>query len=556
MAMAMVVLASGLYAAPGFSDQGNDLLQLQKTTYRLIDLLVEEGILSADKAQAMKREAESDVAKADLENASATVAAPTVVEPGAVRVTYVPQFIKDEIKQDLRREMKAEVLASVAEQASNERWGMPGAWPEWIERIKINGDVRLRSQSDLFGDGNFENSYVDVNRINDKRSFDVSSQDNYKNYLNTTEDRNRLRVRARMGLSADLGDNWHAGIRLVTGDIDDPVSTNETLGDYGSDFELSVDKAYLSYQLNDGFDRPVFNVTGGRFANPFFSTDLLWDSDYTFEGIAASYKYWFFNQAGGNVNNIFLTAGAFPIEEFGAADNDKWLYGAQLGLDIMLSANHRLQLAASYYDYENIEGVANTVDSRIEDHTAPGFVQKGNTLYDIDSSSLVTDPDGTSQLYALVSDYNIINYTMRLEWLRFNPVNVAFFFDYVHNDGFDSKDILNTVAGRNIIAVGNTIDDRVDGYKYGIEVGRANINKAHDWRLSLAYKYLEADAVVDAFTDSDFHGGGTDAKGYILRGAYGLGPGTALNLTYMSADEIDGVPFNMDTLQVDWISKY
>jgi len=550
-ALSMVILGAGLYTSTAYSEQNQDLMLLQKTTYRLIDLLVEEGVLSADKAEAMKREAENDagkeLAKTDRQN---------IIEPDAVRVTYVPEFVRDEIKEDLRKEMKADVLASVAEQASRERWGMPGAWPEWIERIKFSGDVRVRGQSDSFGDGNFENSYVDVNRINEKRSFDVSSQDNYKNFLNTTEDRNRMRVRARIGMSANLGDNWYAGVRLVTGSIDDPVSTNETLGDYGSDFEISADQAYLSYIVNDGFDRPILSVTGGRFANPFLSTDLVWDSDYTFEGLSASYKYWFFNKAGGNVNNVFLTAGAFPIEEFGSSDQDKWLYGAQLGLDMKLTEAHRLVLAAAYYDYQDAEGVANSVDSRIEDHTAPDFIQKGNTLYDIDSSSLVTDPGGTSQLYGLAGDYNLINYTLRLEWLRFDPINVSLFFDYVHNEGFDSRELMDRVSGRNIIAVGNTIEDRVDGYKYGIEIGHDKLRKAHDWRLSLAYKYLEADAVLSAFTDSDFHGGGTDAKGYILRGAYGLGPGTSVNFSYMSTDEIDGVPLNIDTLQLDWISNY
>ena len=156
-ALSMVILGAGLYTSTAYCEQNQDLMLLQKTTYRLIDLLVEEGVLSADKAEAMKREAENDagkeLAKTDRQN---------IIEPDAVRVTYVPEFVRDEIKEDLRKEMKADVLASVAEQASRERWGMPGAWPEWIERIKFSGDVRVRGQSDSFGDGNFENSYVDV----------------------------------------------------------------------------------------------------------------------------------------------------------------------------------------------------------------------------------------------------------------------------------------------------------------------------------------------------------------------------------------------------------
>jgi hypothetical protein len=547
----LVILTVGLQAAPGFASQQQDLLELKKTTYRLIDLLVEEGVLSADKAEQMKREAEAEAATEVVRESVAES-----VEPGAVRVTYVPDIVKEEIKQDLRKEMKAEVLADVRKQASDERWGVPGTWPQWVDRISFDGDLRFRGQGDYFGNGNFMNSYVDVNRINDKRSFDLASQDSFRNFLNTTKDRDRLRARARLGMNARVDKNWRAGLRLVTGSIDDPVSTNETLGNGGSKFDVSFDRAYLQYLHADGFDRPIFSVTGGRFANPFVSTDLVWDEDYNFEGLSASYKYWFFNRAGGNVNNVFVTAGVFPIDEFGAFSGDKWLYGAQLGLDIQLLKQHRLLLAAAYYDYRKIEGKANPVDSRINDHTAPDFVQKGNTLFDIDSSSIVTDPAGTSQLYGLASDYNLINYTARLEWQRFDPINVALFFDYVSNDGFDKNEVLDRVTGRNVIAAENRIDDRTDGYKYGIELGHVKIRRLHDWQVSLAYKYLEADAVLDAFADSDFHGGGTDAKGWIFSGSYGVGNNTLLKMTFLSADEIDGVPLNVDTLQLDWVSKY
>ena len=44
--------------------------------------------------------------------------------------------------------------------------------------------------------------------------------------LNTREDRrNQLRVRARLGVRAELSESWTAGIRLATGSDDSPVST-------------------------------------------------------------------------------------------------------------------------------------------------------------------------------------------------------------------------------------------------------------------------------------------------------------------------------------------
>jgi hypothetical protein len=36
------------------------------------------------------------------------------------------------------------------------------------------------------------------------------------------------------------------------------------------------------------------------------------------------------------------------------------------------------------------------------------------------------------------------------------------------------------------------------------------------------YKYLEADAVWDAITDSDWGNGGTDRKGHVIKAAYNV----------------------------------
>ena len=69
--------------------------------------------------------------------------------------------------------------------------------------------------------------------------------------------------------------------------------------------------------------------------------------------------------------------------------------------------------------------------------------------------------------------------------------------------------------------------------------------------MSLAYRYLERDAVLDAFADSDFRGGGTDNKGYIIQGQYALEENTWVSLKFISADQIDGPPYGLDTVQTD-----
>jgi hypothetical protein len=79
--------------------------------------------------------------------------------------------------------------------------------------------------------------------------------------------------------------------------------------------------------------------------------------------------------------------------------------------------------------------------------------------------------------------------------------------------------------------------------------------------VSFAYKHLERDAVLDAYTDSDFHLGGTDAEGYVLEGSYSVLKDVWMTLKYLSASEVDLNPdpltassegrYGVDVLQLD-----
>ena len=80
--------------------------------------------------------------------------------------------------------------------------------------------------------------------------------------------------------------------------------------------------------------------------------------------------------------------------------------------------------------------------------------------------------------------------------------------------------------------------------------------RASAWRVSFAYRYLERDAVLDAFTDSDLRLGGTDVRGFILGGEYALTPRMLLRARYLSGNEIDGPPLGIDVFQLDLNSTF
>lgn len=72
----------------------------------------------------------------------------------------------------------------------------------------------------------------------------------------------------------------------------------------------------------------------------------------------------------------------------------------------------------------------------------------------------------------------------------------------------------------------------------------------------MAYKYLDRDSVLDAFTDSNFHLGGTNAKGWVIYGNYAFAHNLWLNLRWFSASVISGPTYDVNLLQADLNARF
>lgn len=517
-----LALAMCMVTGSAFAQSANEVEVLHQTTLNLIKLLVKSGVLTQDAADQLLREAEQtaadSVARTEAKSEAAapgeTAAAP-VVKPGVVRVTYVPEVVRREIKEEIRQEVLA--------QAKGERWGDPGALPDWVGRISWDGDLRLRYQRDGFPANNAPPTAFNP----------VGTPAGLTLVTNTTDARQRLRVQARLGMKAKVSDNTFAAFRLTTGTTADPVSTNQTLGSPGNfnKSSLVLDRAYIQ-------SSPYrwLTLSGGKIPNPWLSTDLVWDTDVNFEGVAASFTPKFDDQWKG-----VFTAGAFPVQEIERSQtvlsNSKWLYGAQAGAEWTGLDSSNAKFGVALYQFQNVEGIQNpAIGSHIYDKTALVSVQKGNTLMYVNAGN---DPT----LFGIASKFKELNLTGRMDWAAFDPIHVMLTADYVKNLGFDAADIVR----RGGIAPAK----RTTGYLAMLAVGAPKIKQFGDWQFSLAYKYLESNAVLDALTDSDFHLGGTNAKGFILGGIYGLDKNTALGARWYSSNQIDGAPLAIDTLQVD-----
>lgn len=520
-AVLLLVAASNMSMA---EDKKAELETLRETTLRLIQLMVDQGMLTQEKANELIQEAKLAAEKKAAEKAAAEpreTKAPDVPKGkdgkpvNIVRVPLVPETVKDEIREQIKQE--------VLMQAKSERWGEPGANPEWLDRIKIDGDLRLRMQADRFDKGNTSPQSLQVNGIN---------------VNNSTKDRRRLRIRGRIGLHAKLNDRFGAQFRLATGRSDDPVSTNATQGNYGNRYTVAIDRAYLYYQ-----PKPWIRVVGGRMPNPWLHTDLVWDEDLNFDGIYATARRNLFKD---NITG-FMTAGVFPIQDIESSEanqsKSKLLYGIQGGVEWVQSPRASYKFGLALYDFKNIEGRPNTLNSTGQNDTSPQSRQKGNSLFDIDN-----DNDTSTQRFALASKFREVNLTAMADFSAFDPIHVLVALDYVKNIGFDNSEIRSRT--------GTDFEEKTTGYQARVTVGMPVIEKRFDWNSYFGYKYLERDAVIDAFTESDFRLGGTDSKGYILGGSYGLDKNVWLSAKWLSADAISGPKFSVDVLQIDLNARF
>lgn len=500
-----------LGAGTAQADEREDLETLKQTTINLIQALVQQGVLPADKADALVKQAEA--------KAKASVAEARKTEQATVRVQFVPESVRKQIADEVREEVVA--------QAKTERWGDVNAVPEWVDRFKFEGDLRLGLQRDMFSDDNAPEVF-----------FQFQGQD----IDNTTEDRDRARLRARFGFTARVTPDLSASLRLATGSQFEPVSTNQTLGNFNNKSNFSLDRAFLRARSQDFL--PWLTTTAGRMPNPFFSTDLVWDDDLNFDGLALQYED---PTAAARVWRPFATLGAFPLQEVQRSLNNdaksKWLIGAQGGVEWVPSNDLRAKVGLGIYEYRNISGVLNAANRTTTNETAPDYRQKGNTLFNIDNDNNVN-----TNLYGLAADYQVLNLTGAVDFNLFNPVHLIVTGDFVKNIGFSSS----KARARS----GLTVPKEDTGYMVRVAVGMPAMLLKNDWQLSLAYRYLEADATLDAFNDSDFHLGGTNSKGFIVGAQYGLSRNTWINARWLSSREISGLPLSINTMQVYFNAKF
>lgn len=558
----------------------------------LVRGMVEQGVLTQAQAEAIIAKAEADTAAARASQAAAVTQAPASsvsAASGGTRIRYVPQAVRDQIKAEVKQEVLAEARTGglVA----------PDAVPEWTKAVRISGDLRLRSDS-IFLDRSNNPQFVDGAAVNAGPPYNGVDNPYLPPILNTTADRQFFRVRARIGIDARVDEDLGIGLRIATGDNDGPVSTNQALGGYMAKKDLWLDRAYMDFTPLAGG-----KLTLGRMPNPFRQPELVWDEDVNLDGAVVSYERPVFDEV-----KLFGLAGAFPLDFIGqdapstalgddksSSKQNKWLFAGQIGARWEAADRFLLESNAAYYHYMGVEGVIspsclNIADYCRLDFKRPGFMQRGNTLFAL-RDTVTNDPSNqdSPQYYGLASQFHILALAASADWQVDEALHIRLGGQFARNIGFDYTDmrrraanpqtgvsqLVNNLEPCRVALVGGICPPGAvaalsgnDAWLVRATIGTLDLGSRGDWSvspipiaagawsISASYRRIAPDALLDAFVDSDFHLGGTNARGYTLSGSYAIRRNTLLTLRWLSADEVVGPQLRADVLHADVAVKF
>jgi hypothetical protein len=549
---------------------GDNFGQVQATEINLLRALVEQGVLTAEKAREMLQRAGIDPDLLSVPNVAAPrrpqaapVPPPPAPAPAAAGpVRAMPEATHDELIESVRQEVQAQARAEGRANAA--------VVPAWLQRITFSGDVRLRYLRNEYASDNGASSVAATGTPPPPPSplAAASAIDGwYQLPAGTTsvifDSHTYLQARVRLNLDSQINEQVHAGLRLVTARGNDatasPVEYDVELGRYGRPFSAGFSLAYLQW-------KPLASatLTAGRMLNPYFKSDLIFAPDLSLDGLAAGYA-----PGLGSGWGAFVNAGAHPLQTsqsgpFNTASN-QWLYAAQTGVSWTAADETRARLALAYYDFSGIQGKADPSlpdNNMLNDASAPLFRQMGNTMFNLRYQVLNNLSTPIAPLYGYAAQFRLMNLGADFELARFDPMRLGLQLDWVRNVGFNAAEIrqrlgaaigtLPYLNGPNGTAITNIDRARTNGYLVNLRLGATELRHYGDWQVFSGVRYLQRDAVPDAFTSPDYRLGGTDNQAAFVGANFAISPETSVTLRYISARSIDSAPkFGVDTWFLD-----
>jgi hypothetical protein len=307
--------------------------------------------------------------------------------------------------------------------------------------------------------------------------------------LNKDEDNNdqrhRGRYRFRLGLQAKVMDDLFVAAGLATGGTD-PRSTNQTMANTFETPDIRFDYGYAQYDPFSWLTLKAGRIKGMPLWVP---SDLLWDSDINPDGGAIQLDYTFLKNSV-TVDGFFNT-GFFILDDW-SASSDPVMYYFQPGVKVKIKPVS-VETAFTYYGF-------NRTKWQTLDHSG-GSNTGWNTGLQYNYNTIALGGE-----VGLDTGFRYIPY-------------VAGFGEYVYNP--DPSDC---------------------GWLAGLKVGHKKVSQFGQWQAKYMYRYLQRDAWLDTFPDSDARGGATNTEGHEVAFEFGLHKYISVGLDYYYTMAVEHIP--------------
>jgi Skp family chaperone for outer membrane proteins len=387
-------------------------------------------------------------------------------------------------------------------------------------------------------------------------------------------ERVRARFRARFNATADLGEQFRAGLTLASGDINDPTTTNQTLTGFYSRKAVALDQAFVEFTPKEF--KPL-TLTAGKFRYPWYNTELTWDKDLNPEGAAETLAFKLDTPV---LKRFALVGFQLPFAELASTfSTDKRItqditYGGQLQTTWQLGPQVTLSAYTGYYDYRGSDSIALALaraNSKNPQTPLTGLLPLGvgnpvpNSTYTTTATTIITVggtayPTGVSSISnaQFASKFGLFDSLARLDIDTGHPrVPITFIGDYVQNTEACGN-LVNIVAAPANTAT-QTFKQTVNapcnshyrrGYWAEGTVGR--LQKKGDFQIGYARIFIEREAVLGNFDYSDIRQG-TNVSQHRFMSLYQLDKSVQLSFTALIGRPLGTTEPWLSRLQFDTI---
>jgi hypothetical protein len=333
--------------------------------------------------------------------------------------------------------------------------------------------------------------------------FRLRAEPTFGGPVDQSQDRFRERIRLRFNAEAELNDQLKGGFSLASGDLNNPISTNQTLDQYDTRKPIAIDRAYATY--TPSWFQPL-TLTGGKFSYPWFNTELVWDKDLNPEGAGETLA---FNVQTPLLKKFSLVGFQLPFaENKRTATNNKSLYntmvyGEQLQTFWQLGDRVRLSAYGSFYDWKFADSIALsllTANSASPDDALLALSNTGEQ----NSIATVTVTNATTGAKTITSAQFASKFGVLDSLAQFDIATpserwpLTFIGDFAENTRA-CENVRNIPVG----AVYTAPCDPRARHGYWLETSIGKTQKKGDWQFSYTRIMIQREAVIGAFNYSE-----------------------------------------------------